>query len=96
MKYISFESSHQDKFIGIKIIEIQLLNVKIIRAEYKDSHWDNFVNIDATDMKHLPFESSHQDKSNGPKIIEIQSLDAEIIYSEFLYYFILLKSHDIM
>ena len=96
MKHISFESLHRDESNGLKIIEIQSLDVEIIRADYKDSHCGNFVNINATDMKHLPFESSHWDESNGLKIIEIQSLDAEIIYSEFLYYFILLKLHNMM
>ena len=50
MKHISFKSSRQDESNGVKIIEIQLLDVEIIRADYKDSHYDNFVNINTTNM----------------------------------------------
>ena len=33
MKYIPFDSSHQDESNGVKIIEIQLLDVEIIDFE---------------------------------------------------------------
>ena len=59
MKHIPFESSHRDESNGVMIIEIQSLDVEIIRADYKNSHYGNFVNIDDTDMKYLPFEFLH-------------------------------------
>ena len=66
------------------MVEITSYHMILYSVEsYKNSHYDNFVNIEATDMKHIPFESSHRDESNDMKIIEIQSLDVKIIRAEY-------------